>query len=205
MHNLLYILNILIGAIVAITLHEYVKALISYKLGDPLPKARGRLTLNPLNHFEPIGFICMAFTGYGWGKPVPTSPTYYKDRKKGILLTYISPSIANLATGILLSMTAKFFYFNIVSTSFPESVPPPETMPWYALLFAIANANVALAFFNVIPVNPLDGAKILKLHLSPQTQVKYTSYEQIFQVILLIALFTGWIAMILRPLQKVFL
>ena len=204
MLSLLYILNILIGAFAAITIHEYVKALISYKLGDPLPKARGRLTLNPLNHFEPIGFICMVFTGYGWGKPVPTSPTHYKDRKKGILLTYVSPSIANLAVGIALSMIAKLVYMNMVPTTLSESVPP-ATMFWYASLSAIANANVALAFFNVIPVNPLDGIKILKLYLSPQAQVKYAAYEQIFQVILLIALFTGWIGMILHPLQKLFL
>jgi hypothetical protein len=80
---------IIIGSFFAITLHEYVKAWVSNKLGDPLPKARGRLTLNPLNHFEPLGFICMVLTGYGWGKPVSTAAIYYKDRKKGTMLTYI--------------------------------------------------------------------------------------------------------------------
>ena len=182
MFDLLYVV---IGAFAAITLHEYVKALVSHKLGDPLPKARGRLTLNPLSHFEPIGFICMILTGYGWGKPVPTAAIYYKDRKKGTLLTYISPSVANLTAGVVFSFLARY-------------VP-------YDLLLIIANANVALAFFNIIPVYPLDGAKILALRLSPETQIKYSNYERIFQIILIIALFTGWVGMILRPLQAVFL
>lgn len=228
MAQLAEVLYLITGALAAITLHESIKALVSYKLGDPLPKARGRLTLNPINHFEPIGFICMILTGYGWGKPVPTAAIYYKDRKKGTLLTYISPSIANLLAGVSLSFLAHFvlvsvIYQNIgsaaiVQDTFLNADSPAQLSErivqnasfhsWgavYRLLQAVAKANVAIAFFNIIPVYPLDGAKILALRLSPEQQIKSAAYEKIFQILLILAMFTGWVGMLLRPLQNVFI
>ena len=215
MTQLTEVLYLIIGAFAAITLHEYMKALVSYKLGDPLPKARGRLTLNPLNHFEPIGFICMILTGYGWGKPVTTAATYYKDRKKGTLLTYISPSVANLMAGVVLSFLADFVLAYVIfrnlgpAALFPEEIVLDAPLrPWYIvyrLLQAIAGANVAIAFFNMIPVYPLDGAKILAMRLTPGQQIKFAAYEKIFQIILVIAMFTDWVGMLLRPLQNVFI
>ena len=217
MAQLIGILYLIIGAFVAITLHEYVKALVSHQLGDPLPKARGRLTLNPLNHFEPIGFICMILTGYGWGKPVSTAAIYYKDRKKGTLLTYISPSVANLMAGIIFSFLANVVFVYVIQSIYAyqilgqEGLIPAQARPFnswlivYGLLQGVARANVAIAFFNIIPVYPLDGAKILALKLTPEQQIKSAAYEKIFQIMLVIAMFTGVVGMILRPLQNVFI
>jgi Zn-dependent protease len=217
MTQLLGLLYLVVGAFAAITLHEYVKALVSSKLGDLLPEERKRLTVNPLNHFEPIGFACMVLTGYGWGKPVLTSSKYYKDRKKGILLTYLSPSVANLAVGIALSIMARWIFVSVIFPNVGAAAALSETgsgmsgialMTWtlaFGLLRATASANVALALFNFIPVYPLAGAKLLALKLSARQQMNAMRYEKIFQVILLIAMFTGIVRLILSPIQSVFL
>ena len=80
----------------AATIHEFTRAAVSTAFGDKLPKEEGRLSLNPINHFEPIGMILMLACGFGWGKPVNTSALHYKNRKKGTLITAVSPTIANL-------------------------------------------------------------------------------------------------------------
>jgi len=90
------------GAFFAPVIHEFTKARVSAALGDPTPKRHGFLTYNPFKFFEPIGFIFMlAFRGVGWGQPVPTSPLHYKDRRKGVLLTYTVPMFVNLLVGLL--------------------------------------------------------------------------------------------------------
>ncbi|MCL2699068.1 MAG: site-2 protease family protein [Defluviitaleaceae bacterium] len=213
MAQLIRLLYFVIGAFAAITLHEYVKALVSHNLGDPLPRARGRLSLNPLNHFEPLGFACMVFTGYGWGKPVPISVTHYKDRKKGMILTYLSPSVANLLVGIVLSFIAGWVNVFIIlpnagaAALLPEAVMPSGVTAWeivHGLLRVTASSNVALALFNFIPVYPLDGAKLLALKLRAEQQMKAIRYEKIFQVILLVLMITGVLWFILSPIQSVF-
>ena len=96
-NSFLFILFALIAIIIATTVHEFTRALTSTILGDTLPKQKGRLTLNPIKHFEPIGFILMLATGgFGWGKPVDTTSLYYKNRKRDTLLTAIMPDIANI-------------------------------------------------------------------------------------------------------------
>ena len=90
------------GILVATTVHEFVRALTSTVLGDTYPKSQGQVTLNPVKHFEPIGFLMMLYSGgFGWGKPVETSALYYKNRKRDTLLVAILPTVVNLILGLV--------------------------------------------------------------------------------------------------------
>ena len=107
------------GILVAATVHEFTRALLSTIFGDNYPKSKGRLTLNPVKHFEPIGFLLMFYSGgFGWGKPVETSALYYKDRKKQTLLVAILPSVVNLILGLIFLVIYKIHINKIILGGF---------------------------------------------------------------------------------------
>lgn len=163
-------IGLMIASIIAITIKEFTKALVSSSLGDPLPKRDRRVTLNPLKHIEPVGLFLMVFFTVGWGKPVETTSLYYKNRKRDTLITYILPSIANILAGIIFAS----IYFII-------------GMPWSPislLLIQIAILNIHLALFNIIPIPPLDGAKVLNIFMNPNNVVRMASKEKLYQILL---------------------
>lgn len=164
------------GLIVATTLHEFVRALASTALGDDLPKKQGRLTLNPLKHFEPIGFLLLFYSGgFGWGKPVETSGLYYKNRKRDSLIVAILPSVVNLILGmIFLSVTR---WTNGILTD---------------ILVYLCYYNVGIAVYNVLPVSPMDCVKVLSVVLPANKYFTYLQYEKMIQMIFLFLLFLGF-------------
>ncbi|MEA4815490.1 MAG: site-2 protease family protein [Lachnospiraceae bacterium] len=164
---------------IAITIHEFIRAFVSTKLGDNIPKNEGRLTLNPLKHFEPIGFVIIFATGgFGWGKPVNTSALYYKNRKKGILLTAIMPTVSNIILAFLFLLFYKF--------SFTLNISYLGTFFLYT-----ATYNIGLAVYNLAPVPPMDCVKVLSAILPANTYFKYLQYEKIVQAVFLLLLFMG--------------
>lgn len=175
---------IFLAGIVAVTIHEYTKALVSTMLGDKVPKNTGKLTLNPMKHLEPIGYLCLVVSqGYGWGKPTQTSAINYKDKKWGTVLTYSLPSVVNLLFGYVMIM----LWIN--------------TDGDMRLLFAhMGLVNLRLAFFNLIPIYPLDGAKVLSVFLSPQKAMAMAQYEKILQMLLIMLLVTGLADRIISPM-----
>jgi len=175
----------IIAAVITVTLHGFVKALISSSLGDPLPKRDKRVTPNPIKHIEPIGFIIMIALGFGWSKPVETASIYYKDRQKGTLLTYILPSVACLLFGIIV-YTIRL----IVGGSLEVQV----------LLSSIALFNMRHAFFNIIPVYPLDGAKVLSALRGPNQVISMANRQTFMQLILVLAVFWGLVGRVINPL-----
>ncbi len=174
------------GIILAITIHEFVRAFVSTKFGDVLPKQEGRLTLNPIKHFEPIGFVLFIITGYGWSKPVNTRSIYYKNRKRYTTITNVLPLISNLVVGIIclicFGLLAKNPNMGILSALFKQAMV----------------VNIGFAIFNLIPVPPLDGYKIIGTFLSPNHYIKMIQYEKIFQIILLLLLFANILTPILN-------
>ncbi len=168
------------GIIVATTVHEFTRAAVSTALGDTLPKNRGRLTLNPVKHFEPIGFLLLFYSGgFGWGKPVDTSALYYKNRKRDTLLVAILPSVVNLILGMLfLVLQSKVFggdsYLGMI---------------FYYLCYY----NVGLAVYNFLPVSPMDCAKVLSVSIPANRYFQYLQYEKMIQMIFLFLLFFGFI------------
>lgn len=187
MNNTLLVLLLGIPTIlVATTVHEFTRALLSSVFGDNYPKSQKRLTLNPIKHFEPIGFMLMLYSGgFGWGKPVETSALYYKNRKRETLLVAILPSVANLLLGILfLVVYAMCGEGGIVST----------------LLYDIAYYNIALAVYNILPVAPMDCVKVLAVLLPANQYFKYMQYEKMIQMLFLFLLFFGFVTGIMNTL-----
>lgn len=211
------------GIIVAVVLHEYIKALVSTRLGDPIPRQKGRLTLNPAKHIDPLGAIAMFIWGFGWGNPVQTSPIYYKDRKKGTIMTYVMPSVVNLFIGVAFGIVSRMLdkgLFAYASSAVDLNSQGVNTVSWlgsfisgiegtsivtlliYFLVMAvkyIAVYNVATALFNIIPVYPLDGHKILNLFLPATAVIQLQENEKILQLILMFAIVLGFVGTVFNP------
>lgn len=193
------------GILISITVNEYTKALTSACFGDTVPKNEKRLTLNPFKHIEPIGFILMLVFRFGWGKPVRTSAIYYKNRKRDTIITYTMPIIANLVAGFIF-----FVLYKLILQIYNEPFLAAQYVNYLDFIKIIINIiffsalyNVSLAIFNIIPVYPLCGGKILSAFLGPNQSVKMAQYEKIFQLLLMILIFFGFIGNIIQPFVDV--
>ncbi len=172
------------GILIATMIHEFSRAAVSTGLGDRLPKINKRLTLNPFNHFEPIGFILMLVTGFGWGKPVNTSPSAYRNKKRGIIITAVLPTVINFCIApVFLILWSKFYSNTYLAYMF-------------RLMFQY---NVSLALYNLWPVSPMDCAKVLTAVLPTRQRITFTGNEKLFQMIFLLLLFFGVIGAVYRP------
>lgn len=136
------------GAIVTISLsiHEFAHAFTADKLGDPTPRLQGRVTLNPLAHLDPLGTLAILFIGFGWGKPVMFDPYNLKDPKRDAALIAVAGPLSNIAIALLCAI---LYHVSPLGSFIP------------GLLYGIIALNLGLAFFNLIPIHPLDGGKIL--------------------------------------------
>ena len=178
--------------IIALVVHEDAHGFVAYKLGDPTAKSRGRLTLNPAKHLDPIGALCMLLFRFGWANPVPINPTYFKKPKLGMALS----SFAGPAANIILSFIGSFFYVlslrggNLIlaTTQITALYTPLSYVCEFFALFALL--NMSLAIFNLIPLPPLDGSRILSIFLPQKAyfgMMKYERYIGIgFMVVLLL-------------------
>jgi len=211
--ELLYLLP---GAFFAPMIHELTKAVTSTAQGDPTPRNRGFLTLNPFKFFEPIGFLMMLFFGgFGWGQPVPTAALHYKNRRQGVLITHLAPVAVNLLVGFAAIMALSLWVgatqdasldaFLFIRRLFILSAEWDAVMIGKLVLFAFAQCNILLAFFNLLPVHPLAMSKIIQLYAKPDTLVKLNHYEKPMQIILILLLVFGAVAMIFTPVWNTIL
>lgn len=193
----LIILALQIPAVIfATTLHEFSRAAVSTALGDKKPKNEGRLTLNPIKHFEPVGFILMWATGFGWGKPVETSPMFYKNRKRDTLITAIAPTVINLIAALISSV--------IYSLAPLDEMGIVGILLSY-LLVSIKQFNIYIAVYNIVPVSPMDCVKVLSCVLPANSYFKYIQYEKIIQMVFLLLLFMGYTDFIINPIVSIFM
>lgn len=166
--------------LISLTIHEYSHGYVAYKLGDPTAKDAGRLSLNPLKHLDPVGTLMMIIARIGWAKPVPINPSYFKDPKKGTILVSIGGPLSNLLMAfigvILFEITYVISYANIVAG---------ETFVIYYMNFLVMffSVNINLAVFNLLPVPPLDGSKILSGILPTEVYFRYMQKERIIGII----------------------
>lgn len=156
----LLLLYFVIALLIALTFHEFAHAWVSRKLGDPTPELLGRVTLNPLAHLDLIGTIFLLLVGFGWGKPVPFNPRNFKNPRRDTVLTAISGPVMNLILAIVFSIP--FRIGALVGVDFLATT--------FGQLFAlIIQLNIILGIFNLIPIPPLDGSKILYLFAKRNT------------------------------------
>lgn len=143
----------IVAILIALTCHEFSHAYVSYKQGDLTAKSQGRLSLNPLNHIDPIGFLCLLLFGFGWAKPVQVNDLKFKNYRRGIFLT----SISGIVTNFLLSFIFSGIYVAILPWLFSTAeMTNIQTFLNCFLTFSIT-INLGLAFFNALPIPPLDG------------------------------------------------
>lgn len=155
------LLTLAVTIIIAITVHEFSHALVATFLGDPTAKNAGRLSLNPLVHIDPLGLIMLFLVHFGWGKPTPYNPHNLHNPRLGGLLIAIAGPISNLLLAIIFAFFAKQFGFS----------------SWFGeFLVAAVFINLGLAVFNLIPIHPLDGTKILAYFIPVQFQETFESY-----------------------------
>ena len=179
--------------ILALSVHEMAHGFIAYKLGDPTARNFGRLSLNPAKHLDPIGFICMIAFGFGWAKPVPINTRYFKKPKRDMAISAIAGPVSNLLLALVFAGLLKIFTLCLPLIHTTESFVEILIYFCYILLSLGIELNVALAVFNLLPIPPLDGSKILYMFLPPNVLYKFMDYERYFSLILLLLLAFGLI------------
>ena len=189
---LLDILMSVIPALICITLHELSHGLVAYRLGDPTAKNAGRLTLNPIKHLDPIGLLMLVTVHVGYAKPVPVNMYRFKNPKRGMALTALAGPASNVVIAVVFLFLYGFFSPLLVRSSAGR----------YALdlLRLTGVISIGYAIFNMLPIPPLDGSKVLLSVLSDESYQRLMRYERYGSVILLVLVWTGLLG---RPLTLV--
>lgn len=185
------------GLILALTLHEYAHAKMSDRLGDPTPSAQGRLTLNPLAHMDPVGTVFLIFAGFGWGKPVEIDGRYYRNPARDTMLVALAGPVSNFIQSIVW-----FFVYGAL-----KIFAPIESYTALGILTNMVNyaaiINLSLGVFNLLPLPPLDGSKILRYFLKGSAREFLYTLERYSTIILMVIFMTDLTSIILTPIISV--
>lgn len=183
------------GVIIAITFHEFAHAYAADKLGDYTPRSQGRLNLNPLSHVDPVGFILLLWAGFGWGKPVQINPRNF-DSKVSLRTGEAIVSFAGPLMNFLLAIV--FMIFTVALQYFAPNTTIFNVL--YNVCSYTCVINIGLGIFNLIPLPPLDGSKILKNFLSYNAVNWFENNERIFYIVFLLIWISGLSSYILSPI-----
>jgi Zn-dependent protease len=171
------LIAILLILFVSLPFHEFSHALAAYRLGDSTAKYMGRLTLNPLAHLDPVGALLILLVGFGWAKPTPYNPYNVRGGKTGEVIIAIAGPISNLVLAIAAALPLR--YINATGIAVPDIV--------VSVLSTFVLLNVILAVFNLIPIPPLDGSKLLYAAMNPQTERQWRPVLEQYGFIILFA------------------
>lgn len=172
--------------LIAFPVHELAHALTAYKLGDPTAKYAGRLTLNPFKHMDLIGTLCLVLFRFGWAKPVPVDPRNFKNPRAGMAIVSLAGPLSNLILAFL----------SLICRDLMNLIPLTNTVSLnivsiiYTFFYYAAWINISLCIFNLIPIPPLDGEKILSFFLPERWAMMFEHYSMYFQIVLMLLLFT---------------
>ena len=175
--------------LLALVVHECSHGWVSTKLGAPTPRIRGRLTLNPLVHLDFMGTVLMLLTGFGWARPVEVNPMYYKDRKKGMALVAAAGPLSNF---LLALISLLVFFIVLVISSFVNSVELYKVLN--VIMVACdysATINLCFMVFNLIPIPPLDGSRILGMFVGDRLYYQMLQFERYSMILIMVLSLTG--------------
>lgn len=176
--------------LIALTIHEYAHARVAVHLGDPTPRFQGRLTLNPIPHLDPIGLIMLWLVQFGWAKPVEVEARNFKNWRQGMMWVALAGPAANLIVAFIsMVVMVILLKFNVLTDWLIET------------LKMIYTYNIIFAIFNMIPIPPLDGSKVLMNFLPNKLAYQYESYSRYGSFILIALVYIGVIGAIIRPIQ----
>ena len=167
--------------ILILSVHEYAHGVAAKKLGDPTAESLGRLTLNPIKHIDPIGFVMFLIVGVGYAKPVPINSRYFKKPKRDMAIVGAAGPLANLAMALIFTFLIKLMF--LLVPFLPSTLPawtPTALSYLYNILYLGVFYNLAFMLFNLIPVPPLDGSRILYAVLPMKALIWFQRYEQYF-------------------------
>ncbi len=179
------LLFLLPAVLLAVTVHEYAHAFVADRLGDPTPRQLGRLTLNPLAHLDVLGTLFFVLFFFGWARPVPVNPRNFANPRQGMLQVALAGPLANVTVAFAVGLVLK-----------TQGLPGPV---WSELAAMVVGINVVLAVFNLIPIPPLDGSRILEGLLPTEQAIAYRRIQPYGTIIILVLLYTGVIRQVLMP------
>ena len=180
--NILSLILSIPGLLIALTFHEFAHGYAAYRMGDNTARYSGRLSLNPLDHLDIWGTLCLLFFHFGWAKPVPINPANFRDQKKGIIIVSLAGPFANFLLAFVCAVVCK------ILVSFTAA---SEIAVFFYQVFLYAEVmNVGLMVFNLIPIPPLDGSKVLMEFLPPRARYEMYRIERYSGIVLLILVWT---------------
>lgn len=185
LQSALMILALSLPAVVlCLSVHEAAHGGMAYALGDRTARDAGRMTLSPLAHIDPWGFLCLLLFGFGWARPVPVNISNFKNRRWGMALTALAGPLSNMVTAFV------FYCLYIAAGTFI-----PGTFGYVVMQFCmvVASMSVGLGVFNLIPVHPLDGSRVLDAFLPFSWSLKLQKYQSVILLVFILALWFGWL------------
>ena len=175
--------------IIASTCHEFAHALVADRLGDSTARNLGRLSLNPLVHLDPLGTLLFVVFGFGWARPVPVNPLNFRSPREGMLQVALAGPLANVTVAFVLGTVVK-------------TQVAPVGLPLGQFAAVVVWINVILAVFNLLPIPPLDGSRILEGLLPPQQAHSFSRLQPYGAIVLLLLMYTGLVGYVIGPAAR---